>query len=414
MALLSTISARSTRTVAERRYLLSSSSLLASAILVAGTLIILQVASNWNNEGDEFAIAAMTASQLPTAYTGEPVDSTSPYDILVLPAPVPLYALKPQVDKVKAEQGVMDELPHALEQLPEGLQSPSIALQQNPLPIASNVASSIDLPSAEAERLGAAKPDTRSEPPLASNVAASTELPSAEAERLRTAKPDTLSEPQAKLLTPVSPKVDILSLSRLSASVPNVLPSATHEHEVISASAKVKTVAMESMLDIVVTAVEIEQPITTVSTAYVAAEMPAAPVPIKQAKTKTTKKTPPTATLYSDVAQQDKPRWKPMMLAPKERTPVPPPKKKANLPNYASTVWATLASHKPKSRQHGSTTVTFAIGRGGALGSLRISRSSGNAQLDKLALDTVRNAAPFPPPPGIKSDVASYTIRIHF
>jgi protein TonB len=74
-------------------------------------------------------------------------------------------------------------------------------------------------------------------------------------------------------------------------------------------------------------------------------------------------------------------------------------------------VWSALARHKPKAGQRGSTTVVFAIGENGALRGLRVGRSSGNTRLDQLALATVRNAAPYPPPP---SGGASYTIRIDF
>ena len=56
--------------------------------------------------------------------------------------------------------------------------------------------------------------------------------------------------------------------------------------------------------------------------------------------------------------------------------------------------------------------MTFAIGPGGGLRSARISGSSGDFQLDQMALQTVRNAAPFPPPPDPAS--SSYTIRIYF
>ena len=74
-------------------------------------------------------------------------------------------------------------------------------------------------------------------------------------------------------------------------------------------------------------------------------------------------------------------------------------------------VWSALARHKPTAGQRGSTTVVFAIGDNGALRAVRVGRSSGNARLDQLALATVRNAAPYPPPP---SGAASYTIRIDF
>jgi protein TonB len=53
----------------------------------------------------------------------------------------------------------------------------------------------------------------------------------------------------------------------------------------------------------------------------------------------------------------------------------------------------------------------FSVGAGGALNSVRIGKSSGNARIDQLALATVRGAAPFPPP---RLGPASCSIRIDF
>ena len=78
---------------------------------------------------------------------------------------------------------------------------------------------------------------------------------------------------------------------------------------------------------------------------------------------------------------------------------------------YKATVWAALAAHKPRAVQRGSTTVTFELGASGALGSVRVRQSSGNAGLDQMALQTVRDAAPFAPPP---NGASAYTIRIDF
>ena len=74
-------------------------------------------------------------------------------------------------------------------------------------------------------------------------------------------------------------------------------------------------------------------------------------------------------------------------------------------------VWAALARHKPRAGVRGSATVVFSIGENGGLRGVKVGRSSGNARIDQLALQTVRSAAPYPPPP---SGVASYTIRIDF
>jgi periplasmic protein TonB len=55
--------------------------------------------------------------------------------------------------------------------------------------------------------------------------------------------------------------------------------------------------------------------------------------------------------------------------------------------------------------------VIFAIGDGGGLRFVRVGRSSGSQRLDQLALATVRNASPYPAPPG---GAQSFTIRIDF
>ncbi|MEX2165713.1 MAG: TonB family protein [Methyloceanibacter sp.] len=115
--------------------------------------------------------------------------------------------------------------------------------------------------------------------------------------------------------------------------------------------------------------------------------------------------------------------WRPMALAPADAPT--PPKLSPPAPKQASSgglsaaahqskVWSSLARHKPRAGQRGSATVTFAIGASGGLRGARIAKSSGNAKIDQMALATVRNAAPFAPPPNLKSGAASYTIRIDF
>ena len=87
------------------------------------------------------------------------------------------------------------------------------------------------------------------------------------------------------------------------------------------------------------------------------------------------------------------------------------PRLGANNAAYGSQVWAALARHKPRAGVRGSTTVVFSIGENGGLRGVQVGRSSGNARIDQLALQTVRSAAPYPPPP---AGVATYTIRIDF
>lgn len=65
---------------------------------------------------------------------------------------------------------------------------------------------------------------------------------------------------------------------------------------------------------------------------------------------------------------------------------------------------------KPGVRAGGTAVIAFRIGAGGGLAAISVARSSGSARLDQAALQVVRNAAPFPPPPsGARRD---FSIRI--
>ncbi|TNJ44438.1 TonB family protein [Phaeobacter sp. B1627] len=68
--------------------------------------------------------------------------------------------------------------------------------------------------------------------------------------------------------------------------------------------------------------------------------------------------------------------------------------------NYPGKVLRQISRlRKPKTSVKGTAHVAFAIGPGGALTSVSIARSSGSAELDGLAMQQIRKAAPFPPPP---------------
>ena len=79
---------------------------------------------------------------------------------------------------------------------------------------------------------------------------------------------------------------------------------------------------------------------------------------------------------------------------------------------YDKKVWTALAMHRRKPPRRGSTQVTFGIGASGGLTYVRVSRSSGNSQVDQMAIATVRKSAPFPRPIGSPNDVESFTIQI--
>jgi len=115
----------------------------------------------------------------------------------------------------------------------------------------------------------------------------------------------------------------------------------------------------------------------------------------------------------------DKPSWKAMALASNEKEPSPSLLKattpRENVGTYGAKVRAFLARQPRAVGPPGSATVTFAISASGTLRYARIEHSSDNAALDEMALATVQNAAPFPPPPPtLNEEALSYSIQIGF
>jgi protein TonB len=67
---------------------------------------------------------------------------------------------------------------------------------------------------------------------------------------------------------------------------------------------------------------------------------------------------------------------------------------------YPGLVRQRIARQRmPRTGGQGVAQVAFAIAPGGGLAQLGLARSSGDARLDRTALELVRRAAPFPPPP---------------
>ena len=99
---------------------------------------------------------------------------------------------------------------------------------------------------------------------------------------------------------------------------------------------------------------------------------------------------------------------RPMALAPSD-TIAPP--KRLSLSAYSGKVFGAVARHKPNIGRRGSAKVTFGIGAGGQLAFVRVVGSSGDKSLDRIAVATVRKAAPFPRPP---AGPVSYSIRVFF
>ncbi|SFR12683.1 energy transducer TonB family protein [Poseidonocella sedimentorum] len=65
-------------------------------------------------------------------------------------------------------------------------------------------------------------------------------------------------------------------------------------------------------------------------------------------------------------------------------------------------------TRKARSRSKGSAIVQFKVARNGGLSAVRILQSSGDTELDRLALDHTRRASPFPAPPAGAQTVFKY------
>jgi protein TonB len=83
------------------------------------------------------------------------------------------------------------------------------------------------------------------------------------------------------------------------------------------------------------------------------------------------------------------------------RTDTRPAADPAEVANYPGEVLRRIARQgRPRVRHDGADAViAFSIDASGALASLAVARSSGNATLDEAGLTILRRAAPFPPPP---------------
>lgn len=83
---------------------------------------------------------------------------------------------------------------------------------------------------------------------------------------------------------------------------------------------------------------------------------------------------------------------------------------------YAADLWNRISRRKPGNvRERGAVTVAFALASDGNLRSVRVATSSGIELLDQVAVETVREAAPFPlPPPGAAAGQLEFTVPFEF
>lgn len=99
--------------------------------------------------------------------------------------------------------------------------------------------------------------------------------------------------------------------------------------------------------------------------------------------------------------------------------PSPPPAGPVD-PSWEGKVLKHIDRHKRYPRMIGSrrpvgtAIVLFRMNRQGAILSARIERTSGNAQLDKAAIETVRRSAPLPAIPSDRPDPLQLSVPVEF
>lgn len=83
---------------------------------------------------------------------------------------------------------------------------------------------------------------------------------------------------------------------------------------------------------------------------------------------------------------------------------------------YRATLWRQIDAHRPRGViMRGTAIVRFRLSPDGALIESAVSRTSGLIQLDKIALRSVRQAAPFPRAPATMADSQlTFEIPINF
>lgn len=88
----------------------------------------------------------------------------------------------------------------------------------------------------------------------------------------------------------------------------------------------------------------------------------------------------------------------------------------AALREYHAVLWRMIDANRPRGvTVKGAAVILFRLSADGTLEAAQVSRTSGNLMLDRIALRSVRQAAPFPRPPGeLPITALTFEISINF
>lgn len=470
--------------MSENRFLQSCSALLASAILVCGTHLLLIASTEYGRPDVEHAQASRT--------TPSPVAAPAAAREAI---EIELTSATPQRSHADAAEATDDRT--ASIRLPADSDSPTIAPQSERRPVETAAAQSpstsepspsedtsanaqAEVPAQAAEEKSAALPDPVAPEPVtpaagpselkpvepvataaaevstptqtqvvAETASAESVIPepvvpepvapdaeatagaqpaepakSAEGEAMATVEPQPIEAASAAPVPDASAQQDAATVEAPATPAASTAePPIQTAEPVLPASAGAKPKAPSQPSSASANQVAEETPGTM--TAEAESPAPAVPLPKRKpvlaepAKLPKATATPAVAAAEPKVkeieAPETKPRWTPMTLAPAGKDTVAKPKlasqRSESAGSYNAKIWSALARHKPRAGKAGSAVVTFSIGPAGGLRSARVSGSSGDQKIDQLALQAVRSAAPFPPPPNPAS--ATYSIRIY-
>jgi periplasmic protein TonB len=456
--------------MSENRFLETFYAVAASAVLVCGTMLFLVATSDWGHPTSDIEASVPTrvdAAQLSTRSEAEPIarlpidpPSTAPslasdqadVDFTASTADLPQVvepgaSLQAEMSATESDaRAHTDPATRGMPPSPGPADAPSDEVGRDPAteedaiasnededaapevtiaepsqpasPIAGDTAKAASVErSAIEEAAPPATPEVAeakaAEPSQTQNLVTSEVSDAANAEQVTTEPVTPPTSPQmeeAKIAEPSPPASPIASDANQAASVEQATPEASMppastpvaDVKIAEPSQPASPVAGEASK-----AASVEpatKPVATPPAPQQVAEAAPPPKPVAR----------PSQPQEAPSQPRGKAPWKPMSLAPADKPSISLSKVPTSRPSasgYRATVWSALARHKPKAGQRGSATVIFAIGQNGALRGVRVGRSSGNTRLDQLALATVRNAAPYPAPPG---GAQSFTIRIDF
>jgi periplasmic protein TonB len=117
------------------------------------------------------------------------------------------------------------------------------------------------------------------------------------------------------------------------------------------------------------------------------------------------------------VSAQEHPKPQSEAAPPAAAVPSPAASASSSAASWQQSLRARLARLQPQKALgvQGVVNLAFSIDRQGNLVGSRIVKSSGSAPLDAAALDLIKRAAPFPPPPAqIADSELSFVVPIRF